>query len=150
MEATRNTAERIRKGLDFDRLIGRIKALSRKKKESGHPDPVLTVNFAAMKSNIHELPDFVHLMADCGVYFIRFIYLYIHDFMDPDESLFLHKPLFQKYLPLALNEAQKRGVRLIAPASLDDSYVPRKCYYPYHEIGLSPDGVRRLLLQCMG
>jgi radical SAM protein with 4Fe4S-binding SPASM domain len=60
--------------------------------------------------------------------------------MDPDESLFLHKPLFQKYLPLALTEAKKRGVRLIAPASLDDSYIPKKCYYPYHEIGLSPDG----------
>lgn len=138
--ATGETAERIRKGLHFDKLVNSLKRFNEIKEQRGLAHPILTVNFAAMRSNIEELPEFIRVMARTGICLVRVMYLYVHDFMDPDESLFLHPESVRAVFPKARKAAKSVGVRLILPPDLTHSCKPKSCHFPYHEIGLSPDG----------
>ncbi|MBW2056247.1 MAG: radical SAM protein [Deltaproteobacteria bacterium] len=138
--ATRETAEGIRRGLDFELLIEKIRMIRDLKERYGRKYPILTVNFAVMRRNITELPSFVGLMSDLGVSAVRVMFLYVHEFMDPGESLFLHRELVEKYFALAGKSARASGIRLLLPPGLEGRNGDRMCFFPYHEIGLSPDG----------
>ncbi len=57
--------EEIRRGASFEALMKGLKALARARRRYGRPR--LTVNFVAMASNTHQLPQLVDLCAEVGV-----------------------------------------------------------------------------------
>lgn len=64
--ATKETYERIKKGCSFDKAIGNLKKIVEEKKRKKTPLPEITFNFIAMKDNLHEIPDYVDLIAGIG------------------------------------------------------------------------------------
>lgn len=136
----KETAERIRKGLDFDKLIESIKNIQRIKKEKRLKYPILTVNYAVMKSNIEQLPDFIDLMKEIGVEQVRVMFLYINSFMDGSESLFLYPDLVRKYFPIIQERADANKIKLLLPKLPDAPSQPGKCYWPYHALSITPNG----------
>lgn len=59
--STADTYHRIRRGGNFDGLLRNLEIFHTLKQQRGLKYPLLTLVFIAMKSNIHELPDFVDM-----------------------------------------------------------------------------------------
>ncbi len=57
---------RIREGADFNQVYANIRQLHRLKEEKGVKKPSINIEFVAMKSNYHRLPDLVRLMPEIG------------------------------------------------------------------------------------
>ncbi len=64
--ATKKTYEEIKVGCDFDNVIKNLKKLIAEKKRQKSILPELTFNFVAMKTNVHEIPEYVDLIAGIG------------------------------------------------------------------------------------
>lgn len=64
--ATKETYESIRIGSDFDRVVRNIQAFVEWKKAMKSPLPEICTRYSFMKQNVHEIPDFVDLMATFG------------------------------------------------------------------------------------
>lgn len=62
--ATAGTYERIRRGARWSDLLRGLHALGAARRRHGNPR--LTVNFVAMRSNVHELPALVDMCAEVG------------------------------------------------------------------------------------
>lgn len=69
--ARADTYETIRKGSNFDRVIDNVRLLEKIKHEEGKTEPLLYLDYALMKSNIHELPDFLRLAKELGAAQVR-------------------------------------------------------------------------------
>jgi radical SAM protein with 4Fe4S-binding SPASM domain len=69
--ASKNTYESIRVGSDLDRVVNNVRALQSAKKERGAAYPLLYLDFALMRSNFRELPDFLRLAKELGAYSVR-------------------------------------------------------------------------------
>ncbi len=64
--ATKETYESIKVGCDFDKAVGNLRKLVQEKRKANSPLPEITFNFIAMKNNVHEIPDYVDLIASIG------------------------------------------------------------------------------------
>jgi radical SAM protein with 4Fe4S-binding SPASM domain len=69
--ATKKTYESIRKGSDFYRVLANVVMLQDIKKKMGSKNPLLYLDYALMKCNIHEFPDFLRLASKLGADRIR-------------------------------------------------------------------------------
>lgn len=138
--AKAETAERIRKGLNFGKLMQSLREINEIKKAGKHRYPILTFNFVAMRSNIEELPEFMDLMHEFGVEKVRVMDVYVHSFMDEKESLYFYPELSEKYFQIAIEKARKYGIRLDIPKPMNAPYIRKECYFPVHEIGVTPAG----------
>lgn len=65
--ATPEVCEKIRRGLNFERVIDNIRLLTKVKRDLGVQYPKLTIHFVAQKANIEELPKLVELCSDLGI-----------------------------------------------------------------------------------
>lgn len=64
--ATKETYESIKVGCNFDKAIGNLRKLVEEKRKRNSPLPEITFNYIAMKNNLHEIPDYVDLIAGIG------------------------------------------------------------------------------------
>ncbi len=64
--ATKETYEKIKKGCDFDKVVGNIRRFCQMKKEMGSPLPSLCFRFVVNKLNVDEMPKFVELIHSFG------------------------------------------------------------------------------------
>ncbi len=62
--ATAETYEKLKRGCGFEKVVANIKKLVEEKKKRNSPLPEITFIYIAMKDNIHEIPEFVDLVAD--------------------------------------------------------------------------------------
>jgi len=141
--ATEITAESIRIGLDFKKVLNNIQNIVRLKKEYKTEYPKLSITYAAMRRNIEELPEFIELAKNLGIDFIRVQHMYVHDFVDKNESLFFYPSLTDKMFQLAKRKAKKMNIELWLPGSTNKSKKLNKksfCHYPWKEIAIAPDG----------
>ena len=63
---TKETYERLKIGCNFDDVKRNIKKLISEKKRRKSPIPEMMFTFIAMKRNVHEIPDYVDLIANLG------------------------------------------------------------------------------------
>lgn len=138
--ANPETAEKIRKGLNFGKLLENLRKINEIKKSEKLRYPILTFNFVALRSNIEELPAFMDLMHELGVEKVRVMDVYVHSFMDEQESLYFHRELAEKYIHIAIEKAREYNIRIDVPRPMDAPYNRKDCYFPVHEIGITPDG----------
>lgn len=138
--ASKETTEKIRKGLDFNALITNIKEINRIKKELNSKYPVLTFNFVAIRENIEELPQFMDLMHELNVRKVRIMHLYAHAFADYSQSLFFYEELATKFFKIAAKKAKDYNINLLLPRPINDKIQSTNCYFPFHEIGITPNG----------
>ena len=119
--ATREIAEAVMKGSQFDRIINNIRALQSLKRIKGLTRPEIYFNYVGMRINIHELPDFIALAADLGVRFVNLFHLLDGDSaVDKSENLSNHPRLLQEAVARARGQASIRGVSLFVSPAYED------------------------------
>lgn len=116
--ATKEVAESIMRGADFDRVVSNIRTLQRLKQERRSLRPTLQFNFVAQRRNIDDLPAFVRLAASLDVRTIHCIHLLDGAAeVDGRESLVHHPDLLIHRVAEARSEAATAGVFLsVSPA----------------------------------
>lgn len=65
--STKRTYEAIRRGANFEQVISGINRLMEARRRMRMARPIVTTNFVIMKSNVHELPEYVRLAKRMGV-----------------------------------------------------------------------------------
>jgi MoaA/NifB/PqqE/SkfB family radical SAM enzyme len=156
--ATAETCEKIRRGLDFDRLLDAVRLVVEAKQRHGKGRPLVSCNFVAMRENIGELPDLVRLAAETGIEEINVNYLTIEWEAGRESSLFDHRDLQEKMFTEARRASEETGVVLHLPPDIrtgGETVSPKKgsvpflpflgrCPFPWDTMIIDTDGTVRL------
>jgi MoaA/NifB/PqqE/SkfB family radical SAM enzyme len=109
--ATPSTYNDIRRGGDFDRLIGKVERLIERRNAAGSPTPRVRFDFVMMRRNIHEIVDVVHLARRLGVDALNFSHLICFEGLGmEDESLSRDRDLSNRWLQRAVDTAHDLGL----------------------------------------
>lgn len=139
--ATKSTLERIRRGADYETILGNLAALDRRKKEAGAAYPRIGLRFAVMRSNAAELPDVPELCARQGVGKLDVVYLNATEGMDAQESLYGHADLAASVFQKAVKRGRELGVAVhVPPLPVREEDSVRRCFKPWHFCQIDTDG----------
>jgi MoaA/NifB/PqqE/SkfB family radical SAM enzyme len=153
--ATKGTFEAIRRGADFGRLLGNVRALVRRRAESGRQRPRIRFGVVMMRDNIEELPEIVTLAWRLGVEELNFFHAVIYDGLDMGgQSLADYKALSNHYLSTAQRRAHELGVAIVhnpspfqlgRPSSLTRTAAKVRephpyCRFPFVHVSVSTQG----------
>jgi len=146
--ATKETYEKIRTGLSFDRVKQNLGKVAKLKSEKG-----LAISIAAvvMRQNIHELPLLVEMAADYNLDGVDVSFVQVRHRLEKEDSLLYHRPLANKYFDMARKQAQLKNVRLNLPPDFDLNREPKeadeemtndfkKCPRPWDRLRILTDG----------
>ena len=110
----KETYEYIRRGASFDRLVGNIEYLVKRKKQCKSVTPRLRFNVTLMKSNIQDIEDLVVFAAEVGVSELDFRHLVVYEGLGMEgESLVNYKELANYWLDRARKKAKKLGLSIV-------------------------------------
>lgn len=111
--------ERIRRKAKWDTVIGNLRSFKEQKAARRLTAPRLHMSFVLMRSNIHELPDFVDIAAELGAVVVYFTHLVSYDSLGTANDL-LGADLgdYQTYMDKALMRAKQHGIHAVPPRSL--------------------------------
>lgn len=153
--ARAGTYNRIRRGSDFDTVIGNIEKVVATRRRMGATAPYLRMVFVGMRSNIEEFPDFVDLAASLGMDEAKMVHMIAYGQEMVPEILFDHKELTNSVLEEAERRAKAHGIRLTIPerfdlsgrpASMEGKALHKSCPRPWEEIFVQSDGRVRLCM----
>lgn len=115
--ATKATYEKIRRGGNFERVLGNVAMVRDLKRKLGVDRPVITFNFVVMRDNLSELCDFVDLAVEYGAEEIVVSDLIV--FFDElrDQAVSHDEPLCQDTFLRAKQRAEEVGINLVLPAA---------------------------------
>lgn len=114
--ATPKTYNNIRRGSDFQKVIGNIKTINKLKKELGSQNPNLVFVFVAIKRNIHELPALIDLANQFKVRDITVHGFECYSKKLEDEILYLnHHKEMEEYFKKAKEKSEAYDIRLQLP-----------------------------------
>jgi len=118
--ATKETYEKIRVGIDWDRVVANIKALDDYKKKHNKYFPLVHFHFIIMKDNIHEVLDYLDFLNDLHIDIANVTYSrLLHNFPEIN-NLFVEIP---RYL---CNKLVEKGRKLNIPVSFNADLPERK------------------------
>jgi radical SAM protein with 4Fe4S-binding SPASM domain len=113
---TKPTFERIRRGAKWDTVLAHLKSLRDQKAARKLSRPRLHMSFVLMRSNIHELPQFVELAAELNAVVLYFTHLVAYDSLATiTESLGTDLHGCERYVETALSLARQHGMHVVAP-----------------------------------
>ena len=146
--ATKATYESIRKGGDFERVIGNVRKLQALKKRAGRDNPSLFLDYTLMKSTIRELPDFLRIAADLGADSVRANFMIPFKRLDiMDESLSKCPAETNEILDKARAAALELGLNAAIPQNIENAEqsgntVVNKpsCRVPFESLYVISDG----------
>jgi MoaA/NifB/PqqE/SkfB family radical SAM enzyme len=124
--ATASTYNDIRRGGDFDRLIGNVERLVERREAAGSPTPRVRFDFVMMRRNIHEIVDLVHLARRLGADSLNFSHLICFEGLGmEEESLSRHRRLSNRWLHRAIDTAHDLGLDVqFQPAAFEQPDPP--------------------------
>ncbi len=82
----KRTYEEIHRGASFDRVVSNLRYVDALKKLQRRKGPELGINYIAMQSNFHELPQLFELATSWGVHDVHLTTLLVFDFMPEMEK----------------------------------------------------------------
>lgn len=139
--AKKETYEKIRRGSNYEKVLGNIRKLVEMRNIQKKKYPRIYTTFAASKSNIEELPDFVRLAKNIGIDFIRVQYMFIYNNMDRNESLYFYPDLVKECFSKARAAAKELKIKLWLPEMAKSSVCKNPtCFYPWGEVSIDPSG----------
>jgi radical SAM protein with 4Fe4S-binding SPASM domain len=161
--AKERTFERLRKGARFHKVIRNIKTLLRIREVHGSDLPQMSCSFVMMKSNIHELPEFIRLNHDLGIRDVHIMHMVPYQGLDTgDESLIHDRVLCNRMLHEARSLAETYGINMIDPGDFpeeesgcesksrmnerfdlmlrEEDRVRGCCPFPWHFLGIGANG----------
>jgi radical SAM protein with 4Fe4S-binding SPASM domain len=148
--ATAKTYEAIRKGSDFRRVISNIERFQRLKKKSQKTLPFLYLDYALMKSNFREFPDFLKLAARLGADSVRANHLIpFRKLSIMKESLVNCKEDTNKMFSRARRLAKGLRMNVSMPPDFGPAKAAKKypilnkpgCRVPFESMYIASDGI---------
>lgn len=119
--ATVKTYESIRRGASFDKFVKNVKIIHEK-----CPDVQLFMSVVAMRQNIEEAVELVHLAKQLGFEEIRFGRLGSNIFIGNEKDELIFYPNFaSKKLEQAKLEGKKTGIRVVIPIIMLNNVIDR-------------------------
>lgn len=121
--STKQTYEKIRKGLSFEKFIKNVKLLRSK-------GSTLNMRLAAvaMRQNLNELPSIVSLAADLGFQEVLIVDITTQGLLENEkDSIRLYPTIAQYYLKLAVEEGVRRGIPVKIPDYIMN-IIPRRTF----------------------
>lgn len=115
--ATKEVAEKIMRGADFDKVIANIKTLQQVKKEKGSKTPVVQVNYVGQRDNVQDLPAFMRLAAELEIPSVYFVHLLVTPYVDDKASLVHYPEQLTRFVREGQQVAKKVGVTLYVSPS---------------------------------
>lgn len=154
---TKETIEKIRYGLNYDKLVEGVAAVNRVKKELGTDLPELSWHFVAMRDNIEELPLAMELAADWGFKVFHISYCNTKPRNLSGQDLSDYPELTDRCVAEAVKIGLARGITVHAPLPFGEvdgeGYAERRrnatllCRRPWREVEIGTDGG---ILPCCG
>lgn len=119
--ARAETYKRIRKGSPpLDTIFANMRMLSERRSAHGRETMKLSAAFVLMRSNIEELPDFVHRVHAAGFDTVRTIHMQAYTADMDAESLWFHRQIFNDVRLQAITVADTLGIELFIDRPFDD------------------------------
>lgn len=145
--ADAQTNERIRRGVDFHRVIRSLEAINRKKVMEKLEYPYNNFVFTAMKQNVEQLPALVRLAGDIGMNEVKAVFLTAFDEWGQEQTLFYDMELVRDIFKEAEEEARRLGVALKLPCLCGEDpagdMAHKTCYVGWRDFFLGSDGYIR-------
>jgi len=138
--ARKETLERIRRGANYETVLGNIDYLSALKKKHGLIYPRLSFHYVVMKSNAEELPDVFRICSQYGLYKVRVDYLNVANDIDVSESLFYQRELAAQVFAESRRRAREYGIQVELPPLPGAEKHRARCRYPWQFVMIEPDG----------
>jgi radical SAM protein with 4Fe4S-binding SPASM domain len=150
----KETLEWIRTGSNYERIMSGVTRLVEARRKAGR-EQSMTLQFhaAILKQNCEHLNELIELAASLGINGVSLAYGFIHDYMDPDWSVYWNRARVNALFDGAQALAEKKGVFFSPPAQFDLSLSPledgyakmpkdssRICNYLYHWSYVYPSG----------
>lgn len=142
--AKAGTCEKLRRGLEFGKLLSNVAAVAEAKRRHKAHRPVIQANFVAMRDNAAELPDLVRLAAETGIEDIDVNYLTVEGETDISHSLYQYPDLQKQAFREAHGIAEAVGVVLHLPPDVTDGGFRARCTLPWDSMIIDTDGTARL------
>lgn len=137
--------EDLRKGLNFKKVLDKIKMINGHKKRCHKRLPNIRISYTVMRGNLEELPDMVRLCKELGAgkIIVAFMVAYIEEFRQ--ESLYYHQELTNKVFKEAILLGKKLGIDVQVPGffslSKEKGAAQRKpCLEPWTSSYVFHDG----------
>jgi len=132
------------RGTDFDAVLFNLMSLTRMARQC-QPDFALTMVFCAMRRNIDELEDYVHLAKRIGARVIQVNYLLVvkPDTGLEDDSMVFHQELYDDRVLKAKRLAASYGILLNHQPTFFDwrpEHSSSPCYSPWRSVNISHTG----------
>ncbi|MFH1113048.1 MAG: radical SAM protein [Pseudomonadota bacterium] len=139
----KETLERIRRGANYDTILGNIERLAYLKEKRNAVYPRLWFRFVIMKSNAHELPEMFKICSTHGLYKVVVKYLNVTNDIDFDQSLYNHQELAEEVFAEARRQAKEHGVQAVLPPLPGKDGSWRRCLNPWQFVQIDTDGFLR-------
>jgi len=115
--ATKEVAESIMRGSNFETVVANIRTLQEVKRERGVKKPVIQINYVGQRSNVRDLPAFVRLADSLDIRIIHFVHLLVSAEVKESESLIHHPEALTVNVRQAEKLAKQLGVQLYVSPS---------------------------------
>lgn len=115
--ATKEVAESIMRGSNFETVIANIRTLQQVKRERGTKKPVIQINYVGQRANVRDLPAFVRLADSLDVRIIHFVHLLVSAEVKESDSLVHHPEALTIHVREAEKIARQLGVQLYVSPS---------------------------------
>lgn len=145
--ANSETNNSIRRGSDFDRIIGYLKDIVKEKKKKNIKYPYMNFVFTAMKSNFNQIPDMVRLAHEVGIEEVKVVYLTVFNERLLKESLHNCEDEVRIVFDKAIKLSEELGVKIKLPYIQGEDIAENKyhkdCYVGWRDLFLGSDGYVR-------
>ena len=123
---TKETFESIRTPMKWDKMMAKLDAVNRMKKERGSVFPTLSVTTVLMRRTIREMPGLIRAVADKGVQHINFVHMGVIGGLGVENESLINEPkLSNEILAECKVLCDAAGSRLHDPAALPGEHVSR-------------------------
>jgi radical SAM protein with 4Fe4S-binding SPASM domain len=138
---------KIRRGSNFDSICAALRKIVVYKKKHNISYPYMNFVFAAMKSNLHQIPDLVRLAAEIGLEEVKIVYLTAFGRDMLEESLYNCQDEVKKVFDEAAAVSKTLGVNIKLPyiqgEDIAGDRLHKDCYVSWRDFFLGSDGFVR-------
>jgi MoaA/NifB/PqqE/SkfB family radical SAM enzyme len=145
--ATKITNDSIRKGADYDKIIGNLRSLVARRNASPRKRPYINTVMTLMKNNLHELPLMVELAGSLGIEEAKAVYLTSFSHELAPQVLYDQQEEVKKIFAETMRHAQENGILVKLPYLQGEDpageMAHKPCFVGWRDFFLGSDGFVR-------
>lgn len=139
--------QKIRKGLDYTKVLDSLSKIVKIKEDLGIKAPYINFVFTAMKTNLHDIPGMVRLAHEVGIEEVKVVYLTVFSEALLQESLWGFQEEVKQVFGKSTELAENLGIKLKLPYLQGEDIAGNKfhkdCFVGWRDFFLGSDGFVR-------